>query len=449
MAGRSSSSKTPRGRARRADEVARHRERYGRRRLLRDLRRTGPGDPLRAGDRRARSATSGSRYAPGSTRASARSSTRSWVDSRSRSAPASGRLRRTVGGPRLADREGPRRRVRALLRGRRRARAQRGPRPVAPLPGGERVSVTTPDTRYATTPDGAYIAYQVVGDGPVDLVWQFDFFGNVDVVWEQPRYSSWWSELASFSRLILHDRRGTGLSSRNVPVPNLETRVQDLAVRPRYRRVRTRGARRSSGGWGAQRTVRQHGSRARAARWSGGSRTRARPRRATTRGARRPSTSIAPTERRGRPGARRSMRRCSSRRRPSPGPSMRSIPTMTDVMARLSRHTGTPDVGLGPSRVWRDTDVRAVLPSVKTPTLLMSRRAHPEEALYIASLMPNATVELFAGTSIDQWEDQDALVEAIRRWVGVAPLRARIRHHPVDGAVHRHRRLDRAPGGAR
>ena len=85
-----------------------------------------------------------------------------------------------------------------------------------------------PDPRYVTTEDGAYIAYQVVGDGPVDVVWQLDGAGSLDVWWEDAWQRGWWNGLASFARLILHDWRGTGLSSRNVPVPNLETRARDL-----------------------------------------------------------------------------------------------------------------------------------------------------------------------------------------------------------------------------
>ena len=80
------------------------------------------------------------------------------------------------------------------------------------------------------TPDDVYIAYQVTGEGPVDIVWQFDFTGNVDVAWEDPVYALLLPGLASFARLILYDRRGTGLSSRNVSPPDLETRVADLRV---------------------------------------------------------------------------------------------------------------------------------------------------------------------------------------------------------------------------
>src|SRR5262245_47777393 len=87
----------------------------------------------------------------------------------------------------------------------------------APLPGAaEDTSVEIRDTRYAKAPDGAYIAYQIAGEGPIDLVWQFDFMGNVDLAWEWPDYRGWLPGLAAFCRLILHDRRGTGLSSRNV-----------------------------------------------------------------------------------------------------------------------------------------------------------------------------------------------------------------------------------------
>ena len=74
-----------------------------------------------------------------------------------------------------------------------------------------------PDTRYAKTPDDVYIAYQTFGERSIDLVWQFDLFGNLDVMWELPMWETFFRALAGFSRVILHDRRGTGLSSRNVP----------------------------------------------------------------------------------------------------------------------------------------------------------------------------------------------------------------------------------------
>jgi pimeloyl-ACP methyl ester carboxylesterase len=105
----------------------------------------------------------------------------------------------------------------------------RGPFAVAAvLSAAEDTSVELRDIRYAKTPDGVYIADQTFGERPIDLVWQFDFFSDLDVMWESPRWDTFFRALAGFSRVILHDRRGTGLSSRNVPAANLETRVADL-----------------------------------------------------------------------------------------------------------------------------------------------------------------------------------------------------------------------------
>ena len=72
-----------------------------------------------------------------------------------------------------------------------------------------------PDPRYLETEDGTYIAYQVVGEGSVDIAWLFDFGGNLDVFWEFGWIRDWFLGLASLGRLILHDGRAFGLSSRD------------------------------------------------------------------------------------------------------------------------------------------------------------------------------------------------------------------------------------------
>ena len=87
-----------------------------------------------------------------------------------------------------------------------------------------------PETRYAKTPDGVHIAYQVVGEGPIDLVFVSGWVSNVDLNWTQPAYARFLRRLASFSRLIIFDKRGVGLSDR-VPdkeLPDLETRMDDV-----------------------------------------------------------------------------------------------------------------------------------------------------------------------------------------------------------------------------
>ena len=85
-----------------------------------------------------------------------------------------------------------------------------------------------PDTRYIRTPDDVYLACQTLGEGPIDLVLQIDWPGNIDMQWEFPVMRALINHLAEFARVILHDHRGIGLSSRNVPIPTLETRVSDL-----------------------------------------------------------------------------------------------------------------------------------------------------------------------------------------------------------------------------
>ncbi|MGZ3348452.1 MAG: alpha/beta fold hydrolase, partial [Xanthobacteraceae bacterium] len=71
-----------------------------------------------------------------------------------------------------------------------------------------------PETRYAKSGD-VHIAYQVIGDGPFDLfVFVMGFLSHVEHAWDEPRLSSFLERLASFSRLICFDKRGTGLSDR-------------------------------------------------------------------------------------------------------------------------------------------------------------------------------------------------------------------------------------------
>jgi class 3 adenylate cyclase len=84
-----------------------------------------------------------------------------------------------------------------------------------------------PETHYASTPDGVHIAYQVIGDGPVDLLWLDGLRGNLEVMWEQPLVAGFFTKLASRSRVIRFDLRGTGLSDRGEQPPNLETQIED------------------------------------------------------------------------------------------------------------------------------------------------------------------------------------------------------------------------------
>lgn len=84
-----------------------------------------------------------------------------------------------------------------------------------------------PQTKFTRSGDVA-VAYQVVGDGPVDLVYAAGWLSNIEIVWEHPGYRRLLSLLAQECRLILFDKRGTGMSDRDVGAPTLEQRTDDI-----------------------------------------------------------------------------------------------------------------------------------------------------------------------------------------------------------------------------
>jgi pimeloyl-ACP methyl ester carboxylesterase len=84
-----------------------------------------------------------------------------------------------------------------------------------------------PEIRYAKS-DGVHIAYQVIGDGPLDLVVVPGWVSNIDCFWEEPSMAQFLKRLGSFARLILFDKRGTGLSDRITSTPTLEERMDDV-----------------------------------------------------------------------------------------------------------------------------------------------------------------------------------------------------------------------------
>jgi pimeloyl-ACP methyl ester carboxylesterase len=86
-----------------------------------------------------------------------------------------------------------------------------------------------PKTQYVRSGD-IFIAYQVVGSGPIDLVHVPGFVSHLEHEWEEPRLARFYRKLASFSRLIRFDKRGTGLSDRNAQIPTLEQRMDDVRV---------------------------------------------------------------------------------------------------------------------------------------------------------------------------------------------------------------------------
>jgi pimeloyl-ACP methyl ester carboxylesterase len=87
--------------------------------------------------------------------------------------------------------------------------------------------VETPETLYAKSGD-VHVAYQVVGDAPIDLVYIPNGPHHVELNWENPPVARFLERLASLARLIAFDKRGTGMSDRVAGVPTLDSRMDDV-----------------------------------------------------------------------------------------------------------------------------------------------------------------------------------------------------------------------------
>ena len=84
-----------------------------------------------------------------------------------------------------------------------------------------------PDTHYAKCGE-LQIAYQIFGEGSIDLVIVPPFVSNVENFWDEPDFARWLRRLGSFARVLMFDKRGTGLSDRVSELPGLEARIEDL-----------------------------------------------------------------------------------------------------------------------------------------------------------------------------------------------------------------------------
>jgi pimeloyl-ACP methyl ester carboxylesterase len=91
------------------------------------------------------------------------------------------------------------------------------------------MAMMEPKTQYVRSGD-SHIAYQVIGDGPFDVLFVPGFVSHLELAWESPPLARFYRRLASFCRLILFDKRGVGLSDRvsQSDLPSLEQRVDDV-----------------------------------------------------------------------------------------------------------------------------------------------------------------------------------------------------------------------------
>ncbi len=273
----------------------------------------------------------------------------------------------------------------------------------------------TPETRYAKSGD-VNIAYQVVGDGPFDLVWVPGWVSHLEHAWEEPSYARFLHRLASFSRLIRLDKRGTGLSDSVSPakLPTLEQRMDDVrAVMDAAGSERAALMGVSEGGSMCALFAATYPERTSALVLYAGN-------------SKHPAHGLADEqlqpildafERNWGQGMASAMW----------APSRADDPQFKEWTARFERLGGSPGAAVALFRMAAAIDIRKVLPAIRVPTLILHRtgdQAVPVmESRYMAEQIPGAKyVELPGMDHIWFVGDADAILDEVQEFLtGVRP----------------------------
>lgn len=242
-----------------------------------------------------------------------------------------------------------------------------------------------PQTLY-TRCGSINVAYQVIGNGPIDVVLVPGWISNIDVIWEQPDFAQFLRRLASLSRLILFDKRGTGLSDRVTDTPMLEERMEDVhAVMNAVGSSRAALVGYSEGGPMCALFAATYPERTRALVMIGSfaRRTRASDFPIGPSDEEREQFIDTIEENWGKPFA------IDER-----APSMAQDEQFRAWWARLLRLSASPAAAVALTRANMDIDAREILPSVRVPTLLLhakgDRTIPVEHSRYMASRIPGA-----------------------------------------------------------
>jgi len=284
---------------------------------------------------------------------------------------------------------------------------------------GEDAHMDRPMTRYATTDDGVSIAYQVVGEGPIDLVFVHSFVSHVEVFWELPAFERFVGELSSWARVILFDKRGVGLSDRLSVIPTIEARLDDLrAVLDAVGSERTLVVGNNDGGALAALFAATYPERTLGlVLWRGGVRT-----------ARAPDYPWGMSEDRFEERLRRRMviwgdesvgEEAARMTFPGIGERLAADPAFVRWLTRLQRYAASPGDFARFSRVWFTTDARSVLPLIQVPAAVLMRigwiDAYVQEARWTADQIPGAQLVPVPGDGDDVYlGDVGEVAEAIR-----------------------------------
>jgi class 3 adenylate cyclase len=281
-----------------------------------------------------------------------------------------------------------------------------------------------PLTRYARSGE-ASIAYQAIGDGPLDLLFLPGWISQVEHLWELPALRRYLERLAAFSRVIVFDRRGGGLSDRILGEYSLEQDAEDaLAVLDAAGSERTALLTYSLGGPVGVMLAAEHPDRVGALiMYASVARTSWAP---DYDWALRSEERIEATER--------GVDIWGEPDNPALAlfaPSMADDPALGAWFARLQRLAASPGEARAMGRAAVDLDVREQLPRISVPTLIMHRRGElvwdRRHSRYLAEHIPGARyVELEGNDSFPFMGDMDAILEEIEEFLTGARSRGRL-----------------------
>jgi pimeloyl-ACP methyl ester carboxylesterase/DNA-binding winged helix-turn-helix (wHTH) protein len=282
---------------------------------------------------------------------------------------------------------------------------------------------------YARSGD-VNIAYQVLGNGPIDLVFVMGWVSHLEYFWKEPSFARFLTRLAGFSRLILFDKRGTGLSDAVNHLPTLEQRMDDVrAVLDAVGSQRAVLLGVSEGGPMCSLFAATYPGKTEALIMIG---TYARRLRA-------PDYPWAPSREERENFCREILEHWGG---PvgieARAPSAAADPAFRDWWATFIRMGASPAAAVSLTRMNAQIDVRHILPSIQVPTLVLHRTGdrclRVEEGRYVASLIPGARfVELPGEDHLPFVGDQDALLDEIEQFL--ASTRDRVESNRVLATI--------------
>jgi pimeloyl-ACP methyl ester carboxylesterase len=263
-----------------------------------------------------------------------------------------------------------------------------------------------PKTRYARTASGAHIAYQVVGEGSTDLVFVPSAMSHIEVVWEDQASARYLRSVSAFSRLILFDKRGVGMSDRIEGIATIEDRMDDVrAVMDAVGSQRAALCGMSEGGAIAAVFAATYPERvSELILFNGQIKPWIKP-------DMRPSIDAYINDHWGEGGS-----------ITLGAPSVADDPQIRSHAARIERMSTSPAGAVAIGAMNDQIDVRSVLPTVSVPTLVMHRTGDLTvditQGREAAELIPNARMVELPGTDhLPYWEDCDTTLGLIEEFV--------------------------------